>query len=168
MAKTQLGELIKVSSGQGLTATEMRGGEFPVYGGNGINGYHDEGSVEPDTIVIGRVGAYCGAVHTTRVKCWVTDNALIVRKLQDINTTYLAAALTLAELNQYAGRAAQPLVSGSRIYPIEIIVPAMDEQVAFEKAVKSAFSQEHCLKAGAAKLETLFASLQHRAFRGEL
>ena len=37
-----LGKVIKVKSGDGLVAKDMApDGEFPVYGGNGINGYHD-------------------------------------------------------------------------------------------------------------------------------
>ncbi len=113
-----LGNIIKVGSGNGLTAKDMRGGDVPVYGGNGINGWHDEAFVDPQTVIIGRVGVYCGAVHITERKAWVTDNALIVRKLVDIETAYLAEALRAANLNQYAGRSAQPLVSGSRIYPV--------------------------------------------------
>jgi type I restriction enzyme S subunit len=163
-----LGELIKVSSGQGLTAKQMRPGDFPVYGGNGINGYHDEGRNDPQTIVIGRVGAYCGAVHVTKTECWITDNALEVRKLKPVNTAYLANALRVAELNQYAGRAAQPLVSGSRIYPVEILLPPEDIQNQFEKRLREAENQTTLLDSANSKLEALFSALQHRAFQGEL
>src|SRR5690606_20869313 len=38
---TPLGEIIRVSSGDGLVAKNMDpDGIYPVYGGNGINGYH--------------------------------------------------------------------------------------------------------------------------------
>ena len=41
--KIALGELIKVKSGDGLVAKDMApNGIHPVYGGNGINGYHDQ------------------------------------------------------------------------------------------------------------------------------
>ena len=36
LERVALGEIIKVSSGSGLTAKEMRDGPFPVYGGNGV------------------------------------------------------------------------------------------------------------------------------------
>ena len=55
-----LGEILKVSSGRGLTAKEMHPtGTVPVYGGNGITGYHDQACYPPGTIAIGRVGFYC-------------------------------------------------------------------------------------------------------------
>lgn len=166
--RVQLGEVIKVSSGQGLTAKDMKSGEFPVYGGNGINGYHDEGPVPANTIVIGRVGAYCGAVHTTKSQCWVTDNALVVRNILPVNTAYLAAALELAELNQYAGRAAQPLVSGSRIYPVEILFPPIEAQDEFERVQAKSQHHKNLISESSGSIDNLFAALQHRAFRGDL
>ena len=68
-----LGELIKVSSGEGLTGADQNGGPYPVYGGNGINGWHDAHLVAAGTIVIGRVGVYCGVVHVTDREAWVTE-----------------------------------------------------------------------------------------------
>ena len=73
----RLGDLIKIQSGQGLTANQMNGGSIPVYGGNGINGYHNESIIHKPTIVIGRVGIHCGSVHLTESEAWVTDNAFI-------------------------------------------------------------------------------------------
>jgi type I restriction enzyme, S subunit len=164
-----LGDLIHVSSGDGLTAENQRGGEFPVYGGNGINGWHNEFNVAANTITIGRVGAYCGAVHVTARNSWVTDNALIVRNKTDLlRNSYLAAALAHANLNQYAGRSSQPLISGSRLYPIEIVVPSTTDQIRFEQILNQALSFWRVYSNQSKQLEALFASLQHRAFRGEL
>ena len=36
-------------------------GQYPVYGGNGILGYADDFNVDGETVIIGRVGADCGA-----------------------------------------------------------------------------------------------------------
>lgn len=168
-ADTQpLGNIIKVGSGNGLTAKNMRGGDVPVYGGNGINGWHDEAFVDPQTVIIGRVGVYCGAVHITEKKAWVTDNALIVKKLIDIETDYLAEALRAANLNQYAGRSAQPLVSGSRIYPVEIPLPPIEDQRQFTERTAAIAGPQTALKKSLEAIELLFSSIQHRAFRGEL
>ena len=76
----RLGNVIQISSGDGLTSAEMaKNGIYPVYGGNGINGYHDKYNVISKTLVIGRVGYYCGSVHITPDKAWVTDNAFITK-----------------------------------------------------------------------------------------
>lgn len=163
-----LGDLIKVSSGDGLTSEKMRPGDFPVYGGNGINGWHDETNVDQGTIVIGRVGVYCGSIHVTESKAWVTDNALIVRKKVEVETDYLASALQIAHLNQYAGRSSQPLVSGTRIYPVQVLFPPLAQQKEFSKKLAEVQPHQVQLRASHDHLSRLFSSLQQRAFKGEI
>ena len=51
-------------------------GNYPVYGGNGISDYVSEYNSDGETIVIGRVGAYCGSVYKVTNKCWISDNAI--------------------------------------------------------------------------------------------
>lgn len=164
----ELGQIIKVGSGDGLTAENQNGGDYPVYGGNGVNGWHDAYNVERDTIVIGRVGVYCGAVHVTDRKAWVTDNALIVKLKRDMNISYLSSALKYANLNQYAGRSSQPLVSGTRIYPVKIMVPDMNLQNQYEQRITKIKELDYIFNNDRDKIENLFLSLQQRAFRGEL
>ena len=165
-----LGEVIRVRSGDGLVSKDMvPDGRYPVYGGNGISGYHDSFMFEEPRIVLGRVGVYCGAVHLTRPRAWVTDNALYVHTfIQPVDTIYVVAALKMANLNQYAGRSAQPLISGNRIYPVEILIPPLDLQHRFAAIVESVEHQKASQRAHLAELDTLFASLQSRAFRGDL
>ena len=67
----RFGKLLRISSGDGLTAKNMNEGTVPVYGGNGVTGHHDEGNVDKPTLVIGRVGFYCGSVHITPSLAWV-------------------------------------------------------------------------------------------------
>lgn len=135
--KKQLGKLIRVRSGDFLPAKDMAsGGTFKVYGGNGVNGLHDRYMFDERKVVIGRVGAYCGAVHYTDPKSWVTDNALYVSEtFEYLNDHYLVAALQLANLNRYAGQAGQPLISARRINTVEILVPSEAEQNAYADAV---------------------------------
>jgi type I restriction enzyme, S subunit len=170
LPKITLGELIKVKSGNGLVANDMApDGSFPVYGGNGVTGYHDQFMFESPKLVIGRVGVYCGAVHLTQPNSWVTDNALYVAELKrPISEVYLRSALIEANLNQYAGRAAQPLISGSRIYPVEILLPTNQEQAHFEKAVTKGSRLAESVQAGETSANLLFSSLQSRAFSGQL
>jgi type I restriction enzyme S subunit len=168
--KIPLGELIKVKSGEFLPEKNFgENGHFPVYGGNGISGYHDQFMFETPMIVIGRVGYYCGAVHVTAPRAWITDNALYVAGKSDkLTDAYLAAALINAKLNRYAGKSAQPLISGSRIYPIPILVPPLELQDKYRIILQAI----ECLKFKATEIEKkiseLFSSLQQRAFSGKL
>lgn len=170
LKKKKLADLIKVKSGNFLPAKNMDPkGQFPVYGGNGINGYHSEYMFEVPKIVLGRVGIYCGAVHYTEPNCWVTDNALYVAEHSDkLHNRYLAEALRVANLNKYASRAGQPLISGSRIYPVEIFVPTIEDQERFAIRVAAIYKAEKHQDSSRSYLERLFSVLLHNAFTGYL
>jgi len=170
LVKKKLGDLIKVRSGNFLPAKNMDpAGRYPVYGGNGINGYHSEFMFERPVIVLGRVGVYCGAIHYSEPNCWVTDNALYVaEQSKDLHPRYLAEALRVANLNQYAGRAGQPLISGSRIYPIEILVPPPEKQETFANRFVALYGHERHRQDAGDHIERLFSVLLHRAFTGDL
>lgn len=161
-----LGELVKLKSGNFLPSHEMAGaGGVLVYGGNGVNGEHDAAMFEEVKLVIGRVGAYCGAVHLTKPRSWITDNALYVSEISPtVRIEYLAFALTQAKLNQYSSQSGQPLVSASRLYPVMLVLPPLELQDAFlevlnrTKCVQK--SQEKSLEA----IEELSRSLAAELF----
>jgi len=159
-----------LKSGDFLPASELAlGGTFPVLGGNGINGYHDRYMFEERQIVIGRVGVYCGCVHVAPPNSWITDNALYVSERDPaLRFEYLVHALTHAHLNQFASQSGQPLISGSRVYTVAILVPSKELQMLFEDRIASVNAIERACDAGRSTLDRLFASLQYRAFRGEL
>ena len=134
----ELGRVFKLSSGHGLTQAQLKNGPFPVYGGNGRLGFHSEYFVEEPTIVIGRVGAYCGAVHITDPKAWVTDNGLYVTNYErEINQRFLALALTQLELNKFAKVAGQPSISQKTIYECQTPLPPLDTQHAVLAQIKA-------------------------------
>ena len=125
----RLGQVLNIESGKGLTAKQMKKGNIPVYGGNGITGYHDEALIHKETVVIGRVGFYCGSVHVTPSEAWVTDNAFITTYPEkSIYRDYLVYVLRFLNLGQNSNATAQPVVSGKKIYPMLFPLPPLEEQ----------------------------------------
>ena len=125
----RLNQIIQIESGQGLTANQMQKGNIPVYGGNGITGFHNQAIVDKDTIIIGRVGFYCGSVHVTETKAWVTDNAFITKyPTGSIDLKFLVFILRHMELGKNNNATAQPVVSGKKIYPLLFPLPPLAEQ----------------------------------------
>lgn len=125
----RLGEIIYIRSGDGLTAAQMIDGVIPVYGGNGVNGFHNAQNVSQKTIVIGRVGFYCGSIHVTPDAAWVTDNAFITHfSREDIYLDFLRLLLISTNLKEDENATAQPVISGSKIYPIVVGLPPLAEQ----------------------------------------
>lgn len=166
LPKTSLGDLVRLKSGNFLPSHEMAGtGGVFVYGGNGVNGEHDTAMFDDVKLVIGRVGAYCGAVHLTKPHSWITDNALYVSEISPlIRLEYLAFALTQANLNQYSSQSGQPLVSASRLYPVMLVLPPLSLQDAFlevlERTTRIQASQTNSLEA----LEEMSHSLAAELF----
>ena len=126
----RLGNIIKISSGNFLPAEKMnQNGKIPVYGGNGINGYHDEYLIDKPTLIIGRVGFYCGCVHLSKGKAWVTDNAFITQFSENnIDIKFLQWLLIFSDLGKNDNATAQPVVSGKKIYPLVVPLPPLAEQ----------------------------------------
>ncbi|MDY0236423.1 MAG: restriction endonuclease subunit S [Gudongella sp.] len=122
-------DLFKVTSGSSLSQKNIVEGSYPVYGGNGVNGYHNEYEFEESKLVIGRVGAYCGCIHRTTPRSWITDNALYIKeKKYDYNDDFMYYKLVYIDLNKYANQNAQPVISGEKIYPLVIGLPSVEEQ----------------------------------------
>ena len=130
-AFTRLDTIIGLSSGTNLTSATMAKSEqiYPVFGGNGITGYYDKYNIGADHIIIGRVGFYCGSIHVTNKKSWITDNALIVSfDNSSISTSFFALLLESLELGKKSSATAQPLVTGKIIKPIIVALPPLAEQ----------------------------------------
>lgn len=137
----RLGDLISITSGENLTSKQMLNGEIPVYGGNGVTGYHSKANVFEETIVIGRVGYYCGSIHLTPSQAWVTDNAFITQYSKLLNRDFLIILLTALNLGKCYNATAQPVVSGKRIYPLLIALPPIKEQQRIVAQIEKLFEQ---------------------------
>lgn len=95
-------------------------GLFPAYGGNGIISYVNNWNYPENTIVIGRVGANCGAVYFSTSKCWVTDNALAFIVNDKNNPYFVYYLLKYLDLNRFHIGSSQPLITQSIINSIDL------------------------------------------------
>lgn len=170
----KLGEIIKVSSGKGLTSANMLNeGRYPVYGGNGVSGYYNEYLFEEPRLIIGRVGAKCGVVHITKPNSWVTDNALVVDFISnDVVMKFLYHCLDFHNLNKLSVSTAQPVISGAKIYPYKIMLPPLNQQLQIVEEIEKRFSEadnlEKAIDESLNKAESLRQSILKQAFEGKL
>jgi type I restriction enzyme S subunit len=172
--RLRLGEILKVTSGKGLTSSQMDGGKFPVYGGNGINGNHSEFLYDEPKLIIGRVGVRCGVTHITLTNSWVTDNALVVefKKGEDQNLKFMKLKLEFENLNKLSNSTAQPVISGSKIYDYVINLPNFSEQLQIVQEIESRLSVAdklaETIQTNLQKSEALRQSILKKAFEGRL
>lgn len=151
-------ECYKLKSGNGLSAKDIIKGDYPVYGGNGIVGYHNEFNLEGENIIIGRVGALCGNVRNVIGQVFVTDNAFILSKNIDNYNVFLQYLLATHNLRSYAREAMQPVISNTLLKNIEIIIPPLPLQQSFAAKVEAIEQQKALIKQSLAETETLFNS----------
>ena len=109
-----LKEIIEFKNGKKKPSSK---GSIPIYGGNGILGYTDQNNQNGESLIIGRVGAYCGCVYSHYGKCWISDNA-IVGKVNDGNDFYYC--YYLLNLNSRHVGSGQPLMTQEILNNIEI------------------------------------------------
>ena len=122
-----LGEYIELSNGK--TRPE-EGGRTSVYGSNGIIGSCQESNSPKETIVIGRVGTYCGSLHFSKEECWVTDNAIKAVAKKDGNSRYFYDLLKTCDLGRLRAGSGQPLLNQTILSSIEVEIPNLQEQKA--------------------------------------
>ncbi|MCX9039759.1 restriction endonuclease subunit S, partial [Citrobacter portucalensis] len=89
------------------------------------------------TLVIGRVGFYCGSIHVTPSRAWVTDNAFKTEfSEENLYLDFLRVLLTITNLKENENATAQPVISGKKIYPIVVAIPPYQEQRSIVKKVE--------------------------------
>ena len=124
--KMLLGDVVRFGNGKSIKPGGV--GRYLVFGSNGIIGGCDEFRHE-NGIIIGRVGAYCGAVVYCPSKFWASDNTLVAYPAnRQFDTKFLFYMLSDAKLSRYAGGAAQPLVTQTVLKQVEVRVPPLPTQ----------------------------------------
>ncbi len=124
---TTLGSLLSLSNGK--TSPERSNDlPYPVYGGNGVIGFSNETNSNPGTIIIGRVGSYCGSVHFSNSSCWVTDNAIRAKAMNGNDPRFLFYMLQTLHLNNYRAGSGQPLLNQTILSQISATIPVPFEQ----------------------------------------
>lgn len=130
----QLRDIVCFGNGKARPKAE---GNIPVYGGNGILGYADQFNYDGETIIIGRVGAYCGSVFYENRPIWISDNALAAKPKGSNSTKYLYYLLKLSDLNQHAEGSSHPLITQTLLNSVEVMYC---EDVIIQKAIAEVLS----------------------------
>lgn len=107
--------------------------EYLCYGGNGVTGHSKEYFCEDSTLAIGRVGEYCGSVHLTQPKSWITDNAIYIKKFKTdfFELEFLYYEFLLLDFHRFANTVGQPKITQAPLSALLYIVPSIDEQKQF-------------------------------------
>ena len=98
------------------------GGQYPVYGSNGIIGWYDKHNSE-DAPVIGHIGENCGSVVYAHGKHFVTYNGVICSVITGVDKYFGYCTLLAKDLSSQTRGSSQPFVSYDMLYEIKAVVP---------------------------------------------
>jgi type I restriction enzyme S subunit len=147
-------DCFRLKSGDNLTTKAMSAdGKYPVFGGNGIMGYHNTYNTSGSKLIVGRVGALCGNVRHVKENIWLTDNAFkIVDFKYDFDHSFLTYLLNFHDLRQYARQSAQPVISNSSLKGVVIRFPiSIEEQQRIVSILDECFAAIDKAKSNAEK-----------------
>ncbi|MCL5061399.1 MAG: restriction endonuclease subunit S [Candidatus Thermoplasmatota archaeon] len=125
-----LGTAIELAYGKSLPKnTRSEGGNIPVYGSNGIAGWHSEALVDGPTVIVGRKGS-AGAVQFVEGPCFPIDTTYFVRPRAgfDFDIRFLYFQLRKLDLSRLRTATGVPGLTREDAYRELISVPPLPEQ----------------------------------------
>ncbi|CVV31475.1 restriction modification system DNA specificity subunit [Streptococcus pneumoniae] len=126
-------QCFKFSSGKFLDKHDRVFEGYPAYGGNGIAWKSRKYLIDNPTIIIGRVGAYCGNVRTTHGKVWISDNAIYIKEFKnsDFNLVFLLELMKVIDFSKFADFSGQPKITQKPLENQKYILPPLALQNEF-------------------------------------
>ena len=122
-----IGDIYDFQYGKGNTIP-TEGGQYPVYGSNGVVGTHHEFNSE-DSPVIGHIGAYAGIVNWGKGKHFVTYNGVICKhKSNEVLPQFAYYILLAQDFGSKAKNPSQPFVSYDTLKEPVVLIPSLAKQ----------------------------------------
>jgi len=122
-----LGAEIELCYGKGLTENKRSIGKFPVFGSNGIVGFHNQFLVEGPGIIIGRKGSV-GEIKFSKDNFWPIDTTYFVKLKNKGNIYFWYYFLLTLKLKKMNSHSAVPGLNREQVYELIKKIPEYIEQ----------------------------------------
>ena len=150
-----------------LPVQAREGGEVPIYGSTGINGFHNKARVIGPGVVTGRSGTL-GEVHYIPGDFWPLNTALWVKEFRRVTPLFSLFLMREMDLKQYNGGVSVPTLDRKTVHRVEILVPAKKLLLAFDEFATPLFEQIGNLTLQTQKLRAARDLLLPRLMSGEI
>jgi type I restriction enzyme S subunit len=162
-----LGDQITLQRGKDITKKSAKPGKIPVISSGGVSFFHDKAFVSGPGVLLGRKGSV-GKVHFSNVDYWPHDTTLFVKDFKGNLPRFVYFFFKQFPISHYEASAANPSLNRNNLHPVKVLWPPLDLQQRFATIVESVEEQKAKMRKHLEQLDDLFASLQQRAFRGDL
>lgn len=126
-AEATLGQVVTLNYGGSLPGQKRRDGDVPVYGSNGVVGYHDSPLILGPAIIVGRKGS-AGKVHFSAGACFPIDTTYYVDDFSVLEPSYAVSLLKSLGLDQMDRATAVPGLNREDAYALATQIPPLAEQ----------------------------------------
>ena len=148
-------------------------GDIPYYGANSQQGWINEALFDEPLVLVAEDGGHFGdpargVAYRIDGPSWVNNHAHVLRPAETIDVEYLHRALRHYNFGPYISGSTRAKLNQNQLNKATLLLPPLDLQHCFAAIVKSVEQQKARQRTHLAELDTLFAFLQSRAFRGDL
>ncbi len=157
------GDVAELLYGKGLKESERRPGNTPVYGSNGIIGFHNESLVKGPGVIIGRKGSV-GEIRYSESDFYPIDTTYYLDLKSGNDIKFFYYNLLTLQLNDMNSHSAVPGLNRNDVYSLKIPVPTIPEQRAIASVLSSLDDKIDILHRQNKTLEAMAETLYRQMF----
>lgn len=161
---TKFVDVVKMQRGFDLPVQERKSdGMIPVYGSNGVLGYHDISKVKGGGVITGRSGTI-GKVFYEKGEFWPLNTTLFSLNSHGNDVVYLKYLLELFDLSRFTEGTGVPTLNRNKFHDELIIDVPLDKQERFAAFVERVDQQKQTVQQSLEKLELMKKALMQEYF----
>jgi len=120
--------VIRLSRGVDLSSDDFEEGNIPVYGSNGIIGYHNKATSKGPGVTVGRSGSVGEVNFANEEKYWAHNTSLYLQENYGNNVRYIYYLLSILDLKHLAAGSAVGTLNRNYIHDLFVSLPSKQEQ----------------------------------------
>lgn len=122
-----LGQIATLQRGFDLPIQDRNIGYIPVYGSNGIDGWHSKYAVKGPGVVTGRSGSI-GFIFFIKENFWPLNTTLYVKDFHGNSPQFIARLLESVDLKRFSASTGVPSLNRNFVHPLPVLLPPNSEQ----------------------------------------
>ena len=134
--ETKIGDVCPFVYGKGLSEKERNTGKIPVYGSNGIVGWHDKSFLNGPCIIIGRKGSI-GKIHHSQIPCWPIDTTFYIEENQNYHLKFIFYLLKFVNLENMDSDTSVPGLNRNAVHEVKISIPEKTGQMRISQVLEN-------------------------------
>jgi type I restriction enzyme S subunit len=123
----RLGSVFTLEYGSAMPEKSRLHGDIPVYGSNGIVGFHNESLIQSPSLIVGRKGSV-GAVNMSLSAFWPIDTSYFVTPPSGIDLRFSYFLFVSLKLGKHDKATAIPGINRNDVYKEVVALPPESEQ----------------------------------------